>query len=266
MSAIGIIGTSAGFAIASDGRMRFNEETRLKADKSMLTLETDEAQKIFQIERTDGTIAFTITGVAASNDLKFRLWDETKKHAVLLSESRFPDGLKYVKRLSANLNKEINMAKQAGIIEEFPQNRKFEFGSGWTIARIFFVGYFNSAPCFVHTEFHHSDGNNSEYLITAHPTSCSFLLGPEKIVNAMYGENGRPLNDSPFPQYIKDLNLPSSFEDAKQYVLGFVQACCSPTALGMDESFKMVGGRIHMATITARGGFRWVPGFEPAGA
>ena len=52
---------------------------------------------------------------------------------------------------------------------------------------------------------------------------------------------------------------------AIQRVRKDLQAHCDPEARRLDEvGCRGIGGRLQIATITFKDGFRWVPGFEPA--
>jgi hypothetical protein len=260
MSAIGIVAIPAGFIIAADGRMRLDDDSRAKADEHALAQESETAQKIFPIKTAGGMLAFTITGTVASDDLRFRLWEETQKCAEQLEGKNFPDAFSYLESLSLNLNAVINSASHAGIMP-FPKTHKLEQSSIQTIARIFFAGYFNSEPCLFHVDFYHFDGVTSEKprIIPIEYTYWHrILLGPEKIKSAMYDDcNGFVIENSPFAAYTEPLVMQSSLDDAKRFVDGYIKACCTPLALNMDETCKTVGGHIHIAKITPEKGFEW---------
>jgi hypothetical protein len=49
-----------------------------------------------------------------------------------------------------------------------------------------------------------------------------------------------------------------------QMAHAYIKACSGPEALAMDpKPCAGIGGRVHIATITPKDGFQWVPGFEP---
>jgi hypothetical protein len=82
------------------------------------------------------------------------------------------------------------------------------------------------------------------------------LYGSGVIQQAMYDNYG-PIDNSPFAEYFKNPRTIDSFDDAEEYVKGYIEACSSPLALEMDEvGCKKIGGHIHIAEIT-RSGFRW---------
>ena len=57
---------------------------------------------------------------------------------------------------------------------------------------------------------------------------------------------------------------PTTLEEAKETAVAFIQAHTDEEAQAIDpHTFRSVGKRIHMATITIEQGFQWVPGFEP---
>jgi hypothetical protein len=49
-----------------------------------------------------------------------------------------------------------------------------------------------------------------------------------------------------------------SLEEAKGLAWAHVGACCDPLAVQIDPACRVIGGKMHMATLTWADGFRWV--------
>lgn len=257
MTAIGVFGTQSGFVIAADGRMRLDDATRATAGPSLLSMESDETQKIFPIEGTDRALAFTMTGNIASDDLQFRMWEKARQITSGFAQKQFRDGRKYVNALSFLLNNEINTAKQAGIIN-FDRLKEREHGNGWSIAKLFVAGYFNHMPWIIITEFYHANERKSEYDINVFWLNLPLLIGPQSIQESMYNHQFLPVDNSAFAQYIRSLPPDPTLEEARELVTGYVEACCTPLARSMDPVCERIGGHIHVAQITPIGGFEWI--------
>jgi hypothetical protein len=61
--------------------------------------------------------------------------------------------------------------------------------------------------------------------------------------------------------YTDEIDLKAAIERSKRYI----EACSHhPEAIELDNRCKMIGGKIHIATITPESAFQWVSGYEPA--
>ncbi len=120
MTAIAISYTSFGFAIAADGRQQWQHAaTRHNAARGA---ESDEVQKIFQIQRRDATFAFTLSGDTANRDRSFDLCTEVRNQVTQLQKTRFftPGG--FVGTLSEYVTAAIQTARNEHRIEDYPQS------------------------------------------------------------------------------------------------------------------------------------------------
>lgn len=248
MTAIAIAQLPVGFVFAADGRMRMDDKARATASTKALALETDAAQKIFELVDRDKAIAYAITGVIANDDFSFNLVEETIKQAKFLSGRSFADFSGFSGKLCANINRKIIAANH------FPKIREKVPGV-WTTAFIVFAGYFMSKPVFTAVEFHHQDAVSR---FTQSQQSRFVLAGSGKIMQAMFDANGVPIANSRFSKYAHYLGSGATLNDAERFVTGYISACCSPLAYEIaPEECKIIGGHIHVAEITPIGRFRW---------
>jgi hypothetical protein len=229
--------------------MRIVDESRDTASAEELALETDTAQKIFEILDKDKTLAYVITGVIANDDFSFSIMEEAKEQAHLLVGRSFANANGYIGKFCANINRKIIRANH------FPEVRKIPDGEEWLTAIIVFAGYFQAAPIFVSVTFHHQNGISR---FTRREHSRFVLGGSGKVMQDMFDHNGMPLPNSQFRRFAYGLENHATLDEAQQFAAGYINACCSPLArVVAPEECKIIGGHIHIAEITPPGRFRW---------
>lgn len=247
MTTIGAAGTEHGFILGADGRMRLDDESRAKAASNVLARETDYAQKIFLIEGRGHTVALAMAGSVANNDLNCDLVKEAKGLSLLYRQRSFRDHTKFVNGFCSALTKHINAARH------FPKLHKA--GNGWTILDLIMLGYVNHLPFLSSVNIHHR-GSFAEFTPNNWPIGFCLLYGSDRVRQRMYDNNGMPIPDSPFKQYVMEMKN-RTLDEAEQRITGYIEACKSPLAFEIDaERCKFTGGHVHIAEITPSG-FRW---------
>ncbi len=137
---------------------------------------------------------------------------------------------------------------------------------GVPIAYVFISGYFKQVASSVTIEFCRENRQfakpkiSLDELIIGMPRRHGSLA----LDALFYVKSPRFFND----RYLYPLQVPlPRFNEAmKGAVLesrAYIEACESDEARLLDDFCKTIGGKIHMASITPKDGFDWVPGFEP---
>jgi hypothetical protein len=254
MTAIGVVGLDDGFVIGADGRMTGDEEAqKLKGSASERISEA--AQKIFDLTDADTALAYAMSGFVTLDD--FVVLDDVKRKMNWLFKRSYGDFKKFLTAVAEKIRDEINEAKDANKIKHFPTSRKAEHGDNWKIADIFLAGYYSGAPSLGIAQIIHSDGKVAKCDVNV-PADYryKFLLGSDAVRRAMYPDSGTAL-DSRLQRYRKDSIL--SLKDAEEYITGYIAACSSDVGRELDpESWRIIGGRTHIAKITRNGGFEWI--------
>jgi hypothetical protein len=255
MTAIGIVRTIGGFIVGADGRMRLHEQDRNTADAATLKKETDKAKKISAIVNSGRTLAYAIRGFVKDTH-GFNFWETMEEQIRSLAILDFDDCFKYVEDLGEKMNRAMNEAKQAGAIDQFPEDRRIKDGAAWEVTDVFFPGYFKTDPCLVVIKFLHYD-QISEFRLLQPPPWLPILCGSEIVKAAMYDSNGNPLPGSLFAEHTRCLSHHPTLREGEEYIKGYIEACSSPLALEMDaKTCQNIGGHIHIAEVTPAG-FRW---------
>jgi len=188
----------------------------------------------------------------------FSILDEVKRKMAWLFKRTFDNCDKYLIAVIEKVTEEINEAKRANRIKQFPVTRKTERGDGWKIADILLAGYYFGVPSLAIAQITYSDGEDAKCELKAPPDyRYAFLLGSDAVRRAMYPDSGSA-RDPRFQQYVKD--SVRSLKDAEAYIAGYIEACSSDPGRELDpESWRITGGRTHLAKITpSGGGFEWI--------
>jgi hypothetical protein len=261
MTAIAIVSTADRFIIAADGRVRLDDEARLKASAEELDRETDTQQKIFPVALPGQSLAYAVTG-SVYDPRGFDLLAITETQIRVLSDRKFDDLRSFLRTLAGKIKRAINEAKRCGTLESFPQIRKMERSHAWVIASLYFCGYFNQFACFTQIDFFHF-GGDAQSQVNDYPLGSTLVMGSEMVRRRMYPSQSGDNRDTRFLPFIKDLGRGFSADDAVQFARGYIEACSSPLGLEVDAQLcKGIGGHIHIATITKSDGFKWA--IEPA--
>jgi hypothetical protein len=254
MTAIAIVGSQRGFIIAADGRKRLFDEDRASADTAELEKETDQTRKIFDVAGDNWKFAYAIRGFC-EDTLGFDLIETIKRETRVISSLEFYDSFKLMESLGAGISRAMNAARQAGTIENFPEQCKVENGGPWFIAEVFFAGYFNGYSRLIIVTFVHYNQVSGFRLISNPP--LPILVGSDKVRAAMYNLDGSLVPMSPFGKLAKSLPQRPTLREGEEYAKGYIEACSSPLARQIDpKNCEGIGGHIHIAEITPRG-FNW---------
>jgi hypothetical protein len=138
MTTIGAVGLKSGFVIAGDGRKKIADADRATAGADILELETEKAQKIFEITNPDKTLAYAVCG-SLGDPRHFDLLHEIQTQIERFATRRFDDCKKYLNALGEKVNSAMNEAKRTGRTK-FPEAAKFQESGAWTILDVTFVG------------------------------------------------------------------------------------------------------------------------------
>jgi hypothetical protein len=253
MTAIAIASTAEGFAIAADGRLRFDDESREKESPQALTLETDKQQKIFPASFPQQAAAYAVSG-SVFDPRGFDLPKIVDEQIDIVCARKFDVFSSCLKALGEEINRAINDAKRTGTFEAFPRIKKMDRSHAWIIASIYFCGYFNHFPCISQMDFFHFDGD-ADFQVNEKSLDVPLVSGSEIVAHHMYCDP----RDPRFSTFVLQRGQSPSLQNAKQVVRGYIEACSSPLGLELDEPIcKGIGGHIHMATITKSAGFTWV--------
>jgi hypothetical protein len=208
MTAIGLVGLPEGFVIGADGRMTLDDETK-NVTASAAGLESEAAQKIFEITDAEKTLAYATAGFMTLDD--FFLLDEIKRKINWLSTRTFSTCNKYLAAVAEKVTEEINEAKHTNRIRDFPTTRRTETGIGWKIADLVLVGYFRASASLAIAQITHTQGTRAECNVSSYDPHYSMLLGSDAVRKAMYPDAGNA-PDARFAQYTKQPIL--SLKDA----------------------------------------------------
>jgi hypothetical protein len=254
MTAIGVVGLGEGFVIGADGRMTGDKEAQQIAGSANERI-SEKAQKIFQLTDRDKVLAYSFSGFVTLDD--FVVLDGVKRKMEWLFKRTFTNCNKYLIAVTEKVTDEINEAKRSNKIKQFPVSRKTERGDGWKIADIVLAGYYCGVPSLAIAQITHGDGEEAKCGVKVVPDyRCAFLLGSDAVRRAMYPDSGCA-RDPRFQQYTKDPSR--SLKDAGEYIEGYIAACSSDLGRELDpESWRITGGRTHLAKITPSGGFEWI--------
>jgi len=254
MTAIGVVGLGEGFVIGADGRMTGDKEAQQIAGSANERI-SEKAQKIFQLTDRDKVLAYAFSGFVTLD--VFAVLDEVKLKMEWLFKRTFDNCNKYLIAVTEKVTDEINEAKRSSRIKQFPVSRKTESGDGWKIADIVLAGYYCGVPSLAIAQITHGDGEEAKCAVKVVPDyRYAFLLGSDAVRRAMYPDSGSA-RDPRLQQYIKDPSR--SLKDAEEYIEGYIAACSSDLGRELDpESWRITGGRTHLARITSSGGFEWI--------
>ena len=219
----------------------------------MLALIDDHQQKLFEIGDSQKNLAYAVVGCTIDPS-GFDLIKVVESQIARIRHRRFGDCRQYLLTLGDKTNSEINSAKQEGKIHAFPQLGRLEQSNAWKFARMEVAGYFDGRAILCRVEFFHYSRDRTEFSLF--PYQHGAVLSVSIVQRAMYHRNGDPVAGSRFSEYAKRLGSDPSLDDAEEYAVGYVKACCSPLAVELDPKCNAMGGHIHVAEITTAG-LKW---------
>ena len=261
MTAVAIVYTSFGFAIAADGKRSWSHAPNYLSQK----FESDAVQKIFSIESGSVALAYSIRGDTVSENGVWDIAAEIENVSKDLNPEHFRNSTSFLSELSALLQRRIEASRY--------------MTGGYPNTQLCFVGYFKDAASWVDVNFH---------LHVNH-------LGQRYAIHSWQEQRGRPLEPGdtylsgseiltemiksldPTASHLFRINDPEgSLEDAIHHTRAYVERCCSPLIRQLEpDGCKTVGGHIHVATVVKpvktsclsklfrkpqnpHGGFKWV--------
>jgi hypothetical protein len=236
--------TVEGFVIGSDGR---------NSDAETHQVITDDAQKIFPVERPHVRLAYalahTIRLGRAADQVMFDFPTEVPRAFEVLSARRRTDWQLYLRALAKTLSERLNASRNSsGLTLDKP-----------TETYIFLGGYFEKRVKVGHIHFRHG-AVSSEAEPYVHPPEFNAPpFGSEAVFDLI------SKGDSRFSQYSepKRKNV-FTLSEAISRAEKDIRAHCDLEALKLDpDRCRGIGGRVQIATVTFTHGFRWVRGFEP---
>jgi hypothetical protein len=255
MTAIAVDYSTSGFAVAADGKARWVAED----DTDDVTARRDglAAQKIFTIRDRRRMMAYALSGTAYSEDLRFSLVKEAERSAGLLSVLDFDDPRAYIRRFSAQIKQAYEQARRNGHFKTFSTDSASAIEGGlFQIGRIIFAGYFDGEPFVGIATIAHKDQFIQDSIVEAWtPTEGAWpLISGSPIIPRMMFEEG----DRRFARYVILPRAGSSLDEAVARVKACVEAQCSKEATEIDPFCReLVGGHVHVATVTPKEGFKW---------
>lgn len=254
--------TNGGFLIAADGRQRELDGTIISETK----------QKIFSFGG-NRSLAYSFTGRVGLGpddgpETTFDFITQVREAAQTISTCKFSTLPKYADRLAQRVQRVLIDRCRNGDINfaDGPSVDPSEAGS--TIAEVMIDGYYSGLPTRVNVRFYREDGRFVYPQIVSEDVVVGgvWLYGSNLIARLLgaqderfYNERSLRPTDIPLPHFSREMF--SAVIHARAYIEG----CSSPEGLALDNKIcSSIGGKIHMASITADDGFHWVPGFEPA--
>jgi hypothetical protein len=254
-----------GFVIAADGRARGAEEWNVV---------TDEAQKIFAI---GGFLAYSISGTPSiasrdATEVSFDFVARINTATQALSTRRFGTLADYAKRACGAVHQALKDAKLAGQLD-YPDPEPAALDPserGSTIVKVLIDGYHKGAPSRVKVRFFHEKQvlERLEVLQQELVSGAPWYQGSEIVFDLICGtRRGEPGDQWVSAYEKKSMNLTfhpnTTLDTHARMAHAYISACSGPEAHAIDPQCAGIGGHIHIATITPKDGFQWVPGFEP---
>jgi hypothetical protein len=257
-TAIFVMYTTEGFAFGADGRL-------CRDDKTVIA---DDAQKVFPIEQPKCCLGYALAGIVgltADDDgsLVFDFVSQAAEAVRFMSSRRPSDLTRYSNEMAHWLNQRLKVAvseaKRTGRAFCYPDEPKFTYPAerGRTIARLFLAGYFGSIEGWTMLRFFHVNQALKS------PTVATFPIGPGESFG--YGSqlvaDRLRAQDAAFAPYLiplKEKLERATLSEAVDLTKLIIAAQSCPQAMEVDpETCALIGGTIHIATLTKESGFQW---------
>lgn len=233
MTATATFFTSSGFAMAAEGRRSWGHSPTLQSRRG----ESEKVRKIFEITRSDATLAYCIRGDTVNENMSWDIAAEMQSSVASLSEKRFGSSARFIGALCFDLQGRIERAKEQGRLDGYPTSE------------MSFAGYFRDSPCWIEVRFR---PYQSRLLCQTTPLECqpgmSFRNGSQILDRMIH--NGDPRIA---PLFDGDADENMTLEAAACFATKYIEMCCSPLIRGLEPNgCKTIGGHIHVATVTPR--------------
>lgn len=246
-----------GFAIGADGRARWSHSEQL--DEAKKQMESDEEQKIFEARGQDVKIAYGITGTAYNDDKSFSVMKECQEAATSTSRIEYETHFEYVQRFCGMVSNKIAAAHTEGRFDYSPRTL-CPPGDENLILRIMFCGYLGGEPFACDASiFNEQETLSCKLRPYDLQQMFPITLGSARIAALLYAER-----DWRFRNYRVRVNETSSLQEAVECVGGYLRACSTPLARRLDPFCEIIGGQIHIATLSPQSGFQWAVAPKPS--
>lgn len=227
MTATTILFTTAGFALAADGRL-----CAPSPNSVALAVETENEQKIFEVPGTP--VAYTIRGDSASRNRMLNISGVLQDQiADVLHRNRDLGLYVFADTVSYALQQAIRQAKRKGIIEHYPETE------------VTFVGYMREQPGWIDISLRPYADEMAREVVPRYFRSGYWYLSGSRIIAGLF--------DSRDPRVPDISGLQSetmSLDDAVTIAKAYVETCCSPLGMQVDpENCSKIGGHVHVATV-----------------
>jgi hypothetical protein len=243
--------TFEGYVLAADGR------STGAVDGSIFS---DSVQKIFPIKTPVGSFAYTLAGTVHiltddSREIAIDFVDELRKSADALSERKTKDLMGYAVRLFRPIMRAVRDAHESGRFSMFPSNEPQLLERGNTILRVSIDGLWNGFPSSVTVRIFHENGRLCDPEMSSSVSGQIVAEGRPQIAWLLWQTDDHRFTSYrvPLPEQL-DATLDVAISRSRSYIL----AHTDPEAIAIDPLCSGVGGHIHIATITAAEGFKWV--------
>ena len=233
MTAIAIIVSDEGLAIAADGLCTAEDGE----------IEGESEQKIFQARCMGRDVAYAMVGMLLNEARTYNLVSGIDAAMKAAARRRFGSFGKYIDTIGSAARLTISEALQQRVID--PGLPKDEF------AGVYIASYFNGCTPTLGIIVLSSSGGCSTQIYT--PPKGHRFLGSDIIVDLINtGEDERLM------KYFHPHEHYHSLAEATNLARAYIEACCDPVAREIDPGCRLIGGHIHVATLTQTDGFRWV--------
>jgi hypothetical protein len=251
MTAISIAYVTAGFAIAADGRSKWDDEST--ADEITRGQESETEQKIFHWKHKKIEFAYAVTGMVFNKGKTFNLLSITDDALRTVADLQVNNLHDFIEQVCGHIKNSIMLAKVDGRIDKFQGNPLSDDPeSERLIARMFFVGYRKGKPFLKLVTFSHENQIVDEPAIITQTPPAQNIFSGSIIAKLMFQDN-----DQRFKKYTRHISLSNSLQEAVECASGFIRACCDPIAPEIDRACCGIGGHLHVAEITSTAGFKW---------
>jgi len=246
--------TKDGFIIAADGR-----ETNFTTGEVL----SENRQKIFQVGQSPA--AYCATGSTLLGDMSdnlenvlFNFNQHLRANTAFVSTEDCVSMVDCAKRVCLPI---YHALKKTCSQMEVDLPSSTDGGRGQYILGIFFDGYVKgSIAGRAKVRFFHEDRTVGEPEFTEDDTGVGYY-GSDIVFGEM--QAGITFNRFKLPIPPQSLQVSALLNNEIGASLYYLRSCSSDEARVLDPKCNAMGGRIHVAKITSRVGFRWVRGFEP---
>lgn len=249
-----------GFVIAADGMARDQDNKETSLTK----------RKIFPFG-SDGSMAYSLAGRSMLGpdkgpEIWFNFRQRIDEAVQSVSRSRAGTLTRYAERLSKRIRRELTESCPSGKLpfDEAPSVHPGEIGC--TVTDVFIDGYYKGRASSVMVRFSRRYRRFEGEVFTPGPDlspGSVFHSGSTVIQNLIKEKDPRFYNDTYFRRL--DMSSPHLSDDMLKSIIysrAYIEACSSDEASALDPFCATIGGLIHMATVTPKDGFGWVPGFK----